>query len=240
MLAHGEVWRAVSEHMPDTTLTAPDLLSHGVSPEWTGAADYHDTNTEALRGLLAEGGLDLVGHSFGATLALRLAIELPERIRSLTLIEPVYFAVLKDHAADVLEAHLAAETAYRDTLASGDYETGVQMFTAAWGAGVPWESMSLAARRYLIDRAHLVPVQYPAIFEDVQKLLSADRLARVRMPTLLVRGDQSPSITAHINDTFAQLLPNARQMTIKGAGHMLPITHPEETAQAVSALLDVA
>lgn len=239
MLAHGEVWRPVAEHLPSVSVTAPDFPSHGMSPDWDGDMDFHDTCLAAVVPFLDDQAIDIVGHSFGGTIALRLAVEHPERVRSLTLIEPVYFAVLKQSAPRILEDHLVAAQPYADAIASGDYETGVQRFTSMWGAGVPWESMTLAARQYLIDRTHLVPAQYPAIFEDRQSVLSQERLARVNMPVLLVRGDQSLDVTAHINSALAEHLPNARQTTIEGAGHMAPITHAAETAAVIADSLDV-
>lgn len=39
--------------------------------------------------------VDVIGHSFGATVALRLALERPELVRSLVLVEPVLFAAAK-------------------------------------------------------------------------------------------------------------------------------------------------
>lgn len=241
MLAHGEVWRPVAEYLPGVTLTAPDLLSHGASSDWAGQPDFHDDNTRALADVLSHHeAVDLVGHSFGATLALRLAVQNAERVRSLTLIEPVYFAVLRQHAAAALDAHLLIETQYREAIAAQDYTRGVQLFIDAWGAGLPWESMTPAAQQYLINRAHLVPAQYPAIFDDTQGVLRPERLARVTMPTRLVRGSDSPNITARINEALALSLPNAQQVTIAGAGHMAPVTHPQQTAQAIDDLLQVA
>ena len=56
--------------------------------------------------------IDVIGHSFGATVALRLAVEQPEKVRSLTLIEPVFFAV----AGQDVPASLVAAQPYRDAL----------------------------------------------------------------------------------------------------------------------------
>lgn len=240
MLAHGEVWRPVAEHMPGVTMTAPDLPSHGASANWDGVNDMHDACIAGLLPFLGDERIDLIGHSFGATLALRLAVEQPALIRTLTLIEPVYFAVLKEAAPRVLEEHLVTARPYSDAIAAGDYATGVQRFTEIWGSGVPWESMTAAAREYLVDRTYLVPAQYPAIFEDRQAILMPERLAGVTVPTLLVRGDQSLALTGYINDALAERLPNSRQATIMGAGHMAPITHAEKTADLVAGLLEVA
>ena len=50
------------------------------------------TGTEIGKALMGGEPMDVVGHSFGGSIALRLALEMPELVKSLTLIEPVCFA----------------------------------------------------------------------------------------------------------------------------------------------------
>ena len=92
-LAHSGAWEGVVRALgPGLRVTAPDILGHGKAPDIDPGRDLHDQCYEAVLPHLPEGRFDAVGHSFGATLALRLAEELPERVRSLTLIDPVLFA----------------------------------------------------------------------------------------------------------------------------------------------------
>jgi pimeloyl-ACP methyl ester carboxylesterase len=65
------------------------MLSHGKSPDWDGSGDFQDVSVAAALPFLDDAPMDLIGHSFGATLALRLAVAHPDRVRSLTMIEPV-------------------------------------------------------------------------------------------------------------------------------------------------------
>jgi lipase len=77
----------------------PDRAGHGGARGGTRRATgprFPRPGTEHALGLLPEGPVHLIGHSFGATVALRLAIEAPERVASLTLIEPVLFAAAPD------------------------------------------------------------------------------------------------------------------------------------------------
>ena len=50
------------------TALAYDLPSHGRSGDWDGTGDLHDVATDMGRALLTE-PMDLIGHSFGATVA---------------------------------------------------------------------------------------------------------------------------------------------------------------------------
>ena len=86
------------------TATLYDLPSHGRSSDWDGTGDLHDVATDMGRALLTE-PMDLIGHSFGATVAMRLAMEHPEMVRSVTMIEPVYFApAIADHPDEMFAA----------------------------------------------------------------------------------------------------------------------------------------
>ena len=77
------------------TLHAFDLPNHGKSGDWDGTGDMHDTASAMARTVLDDVGdapIDVIGHSFGATVALRLAVEMPARLRRAALFEPVFFA----------------------------------------------------------------------------------------------------------------------------------------------------
>ncbi len=80
-------------------LVVPDRRGFGASP----AAEICDFEVDVVdvEPLLGDGA-HLVGHSFGGLVALLLAARSPERVRSLTLIEPAGHALAPD-APDVLE-----------------------------------------------------------------------------------------------------------------------------------------
>ena len=87
-IGHSGAWRPLSACLPDCVFTAPDMLSHGKSPDWDRQGDFQDRMTEAVLPYLTE-RMDVIGHSFGGTVALRLAVEHPDLVRSLTVVEPV-------------------------------------------------------------------------------------------------------------------------------------------------------
>jgi pimeloyl-ACP methyl ester carboxylesterase len=55
---------------------------------------------------------------------------------------------------------------------------------------------------------------------------------------LIVRGDRSPAIIEGIAEAIAVRLPDVGVATVPGAGHMVPITHPAETAGLIGVNLD--
>ena len=196
-LAHSGAWDGVVRALgPSLHCTAPDILGHGRAPDVDPALDLHDQCYEALLSDLPEGRFDVVGHSFGGTLALRLAEEMPDRVRSLTLIEPVLFAAAKGSGA--FSAHQRLMQDYAAAEGDGDRLAETRAFLDVWGNGTAFDDLPEAQRRYSMDRIHLIKLSDPALFEDSAGLVP--RLSEVTAPTLLVEGGDSPKVIAAILD----------------------------------------
>jgi pimeloyl-ACP methyl ester carboxylesterase len=219
------------------SITAYDLPSHGGSSDWDGSGDLHDVATDMGRALLKE-PMDLIGHSFGATVALRLAIENPELVRSLTMIEPVYFAAALEDHPEQLEDVMVLNQEFEEAWASEDRYAAARMFNRAWGDGTPWAEFSERARSYMAERIHFVPASGPFLHHDSAGLLKDNRFSQAAMPSLLIKGSASPKVAGVINAAIARRLPDATCVDIEGAGHMAPITHPADVAVPIRALLD--
>ncbi|QBF30894.1 alpha/beta fold hydrolase [Thalassococcus sp. S3] len=237
-LAHSGAWGRLAEHTEDALrFTAIDMPSHGRSADWDGRGDFQDVVVNAAEPFLQE-PMDLIGHSFGATVALRLALKHPRKVRSLTLIEPVFFAVALADRPDTVRDHDALAGDFNAAIEAGDMELAARLFNRMWGDGPKWPDMPKALRAAMTRAIHVVPSCKPAIYDDVHGLLAPGILSRADMPVLLIRGSTSLPIMAAVNDGLAKRLPDARNEVIEGAGHMAPITHPAETARLLKAFLD--
>jgi len=111
-------------------LLAFDMPGHGRSGPWDEARDYMDQTVAAALGLIADAPVDLLGHSFGAVAALRIASERPDLVRSLVLYEPVFFAAAEARGTDTR----APNAGFAAALAAGDREEAARCFTEVWGA----------------------------------------------------------------------------------------------------------
>ena len=224
-LAHSGAWSGVAGHLGCLLdMTAMDLPGHGRSPPWDRARDFHEQATAMARAALPEApeGVHLIGHSFGATVALRLALE-GAPARSLTLIEPVLFAAAREAGDPAHDAHARGFAPIEEAFRAGDHERAARLFSRIWGDGRSWDALAPAQRRYLTERIHLIFAGTPALEDDAAGLLAPGRLEGLRVPALLVEGGRSPAVAGATQAALAARLPRAWCAVIEGAGHMAPI-----------------
>jgi len=226
-LARHESLLGLAGLLPDARVTLFDLPGHGRSAAWDGLRDYQQVCV-AVAADVVQPGSHVIGHSFGATVALRLAVERPDLVARLTLIEPVFFAAAAgtpEHAAHARDFAL-----FVAALQAGDRDTAARVFHGLWGAG-DWDALKPRSRDEAVARIDLVVAGAAAIEQDAAGILP--RLAGVQMPVTLVRGAMSPPVIGAVQAALAGAMPQARQVVIAGAGHMVPVTHAVELAAVI-------
>lgn len=219
-------------HLGDRlSMTAFDLPGHGRTADWDGRGDMLGV-TARIAESFCDRPVDLIGHSFGGAAALCLAVERPDLLRSLTLIEPVFFAAARAVDPVIFDAYLAAMAPYAAARAGGDRAAAAQAFTAIWGDGAG-DRLPEAQRAYAAERIHLIDESVPGLIEDSQGLLAPGRLEAVDVPVTLIQGETSAPIIGVVLNALETRLPEVRRVVIEGAGHMAPITHAREVAAAI-------
>lgn len=237
-LGQGGMWRDVARDLNDLcVLRAPDLPGHGKSPPFPEDRDVHDAACAVLRPHV-EPGIHLAGHSFGATLALRLALEAPERVASLTLIEPVFFAAAPDSA--LKRDHKAAEAVLYAECDRGDLLNAARLFNRLWGGGVSWDSFPERVQAAMAWQMPFVLATEPALWQDRAGMLAPGGLERLPMPITLIRGSDSVPIIAEVHRGLMDRLPQAREKVVQGAGHMVLLSNPWVVGGVISGMLDAA
>ncbi|HEY0136449.1 MAG TPA: alpha/beta fold hydrolase [Nannocystis sp.] len=223
----GAQWTGYARALgPDVRTLAPDLHGHGETPlpadiTVTGAID------RMVDDLLEVPGADrfhLVGHSFGGLLALALALRMPARVRSLTVVEPACFDALRVGGPRALHEESSHEVEHLTALITrGDHEQAMQLVVARWGMG-RWELFTPQQRAQFVALAPaLLGIGLVAAWRWRCEPAELARLAGI--PTVLVHGEHSPAVAFHVSENLCGLIPGARRECIAGAGHMLPLTH---------------
>lgn len=218
---------------------APDLLGYGRSEPWPVNARLHpwsDLSVLAALSNLAGEPVHVVGHSYGGTVALEAGRVLGARVKSLTLFEPIAFHLLRltgrirewEEITNVGRKVTAGLRLRRDRTAAGVY-------VKYWVGRLRWLSMSRKARREVVQTVGKVGAEFEAI-SHLSRSIGDYR--SINAPTRLIAGERTPKPARAIVDELLHILPAAELRLLARAGHMGPLTNPDETAALVAEHID--
>jgi poly(3-hydroxyoctanoate) depolymerase len=231
--AHLDMWAPFARHAGDRELVAFDPPGAGLSqrprlPLRMGAL------AEVVRALLDALRLDRVdvlGYSFGGALAQEVARRAPERVRRLVLCatgpglggtppRPVAGLMLATPARyyhprllELTLPHVAGGRTQR--------EPGVLAAHAGERLQRPPDPLGYAFQLYAVSGWSSLPW-----------------LGRLRQPTLVIGGDDDPSVPLRNSRMLAARIPDARLHVVKGGGHLFLLDEPESVAGTIRAFLD--
>lgn len=237
MLGRAATWRPFLNALPASiSPLVIELPGHGLADDHDESRDFSDQAIELALDEMPSDPVPLIGHSYGAALALRIAVERPYRVKSLVLVEPIFFAAVKGRwAFDKIMRDLAP---FADKVGAGSTATAVREFHKIWGDGA-WEDLSPEDRAYRMERIGLVPRGNSLVLEDRPKVLRPGGLEDLDMPVTFVDGGDSHPVMAEIISTIGDRIRDAEWVTVPHARHMLPVTHPEMLVEAVDGRLFV-
>lgn len=238
----GAQWRSLAAKLGSRfRALAPDLIGYGAAAPWRGSGEFSlAQEAAALAGTLHRLGepAHLVGHSYGGALALHLARTRPGLFRSLTLIEPSAFHLLRggdaiDRAA-LDEISAVAAQAGAD-LARGAYLEGFGRFLDYWSGSGAWAGMAAEKRAGFSTQLAKVVLDFQALLNEPARL---EDLHGLSVPTLLVQGGGTQLPSRCVCKRLRDARPGWRFDVVQGAGHMLPLTHREAVNQLVAEHLE--
>lgn len=223
-------WRSVASALSaEHRVICVDLRNHGRSP-WIGSMTYSEMAAD-VRALIRSEGLDrpaVLGHSMGGKTAMTLALESPESVGQLIVVDiaPVSYA---DRLTPYVEAMLSLEP----RAAADRADVARQMLGKIPDAAVvSFLMQNLTARDDHFDwRLNL-----PAIGAAIPELCTFPPQLVARQfngPTTLITGSLSDYVSAADRAAFAEQFPEAQTVEIDGAGHWV---HADQPAAFLAAL----
>ncbi len=244
LLLHGRnfpssYWAPVIRTLSDAgyRVVVPDQIGFGKSSKPAGELHF-DTlarNTIALMDHLQVATFEVVGHSLGGMLAVRLARAHPERIGHLLLAAPIG---LEDYRQYVPPTPTEAIIAAEDKLTAEGYRRQLE---ANYALKLPPEQVTpFIAARFNIKGAADYPRWLRAFVNSAQMIYRepvVHEIALIALPTLFVMGADDHNApgkanapealratmgrNAELAKAFAAQMPNARSEILPDAGHLV-------------------
>lgn len=233
-------WRGLIELLaPRHHVLAPDCYGSGKSPEWPSDRSITLADEVALIEpllLAAEAPVVLVGHSYGAAIALTAALAHPARVRALALYEPTLFALVDAESPppnDTVGIRTAVDQAGA-ALDRGDADAAAQAFIDYWMGPGAWANTPAARKAPIAASVRNVRRWAHALLHEPTPAAAFGRLG---MPVLYMVGGRS-TVSAHaVARVLLGVLPRATRLHFEQLGHMGPITHPEVVNAAIDQFL---
>jgi pimeloyl-ACP methyl ester carboxylesterase len=233
-------WRPLAERLRGRyRVLAPDLHAYAAGR----ASGAHqplslDAETALIEPLLDAfpGPVYLVGHDYGAAVALKLAHRRRERIAGLVLYEPTPFGLL---LGDPESRYVALDIAVlRRVLGhyveAGDWFRAALRYVDHRSGPDAWQGLSTRERAAIAWRMPELCAQLDAQVADRTPLAG---FARIDVPVRLLTGDRTRVATERIAQLLAGTLPRAEWRRIDGPDWMGPDSRPEAVDRQIEGFL---
>lgn len=231
-------------------VVAVDLRGYGDSAKPEGEAGYDKgTMADDIAALIDHLGLErplLVGHDRGGRVARRYALDRPDALRGLALLDilPVEYVYDRLSAAEVSERywhwvfHLVAELP--EELIAGNEEAYLARFfsrTPGLLETMRADGAWLEYRRCWLQPGAVVAAlnDYRATFRHDVPRYRAERKSgrKLTVPTLILWGNRGNLSNQPVVDIWREVATDVRGQVIPGCGHYLPEEQPDVVSAAL-------
>jgi pimeloyl-ACP methyl ester carboxylesterase len=235
----GQWRRLMSDASANYETVAVNLFGYGATPPYNAPPDQSLADQAALMDDLVGSATDpvrVVGHSFGGSVAMKLAARHPTRIARLVLIEPNPFYLLAQNGR---AAAYAEAVALRDCIklngAAAMWEAAAAVFADYWTGPGSWDAMPPDRRSKFAMALQPNFHEWDAVMNETTALHEwGDLLPKAT--TLICSRDTVRSIR-EIVDLFRDACPDWRFEDLPEGGHMAALSRPDLVNPRVLAAL---
>ncbi len=175
----------------------------------------------------------LVGFSWGGATALRVAAVAPELVSSLSVIEPEAYALLRTQDPHAYAEICGLRDRWRAHVRMGRWYEAFEEFIDYYNGPGAFAGWPLERREAFLAVQQARGDLWDVLLDD--SLLTPEALTWVTAPVHVVEGLRTSGVDHAICDVVRRHVPNVQHTLIEGAGHMMPLTHPEPLAYALLA-----
>ena len=236
-------WRALMDRLAlKFHVLAADSYGSGRSPAWPMDRPLSlSDEARLLEPVFARAGdrFPLVGHSYGAAVALVAAIAQPHLVRALALYEPTLFALIDaqsppPNAADGIRRAVADAAAALD---ANDPAEAAKHFIDFWMDTGTWDQMPDPRKGSIAASIINIGNWKNALFNEPTPL---QKFSELSIPVLYMIGEKSPESSLCVARLLTRVLPQVEVSNFEDLGHMGPITHPDIVNENISRFLERA
>jgi len=225
---------------PTFHVLAPDSYGAGKSPEWPSDQSIRLLDEVALiEPVLARAGspVTLVGHSYGAAIALIAALADPGRVHSLVLYEPVLFALLDKEMPPPNEADGIRDAVATAGLAleAGNPYGAAECFIDYWMGRGAWKRTPEQRKAPIAASVVNVRRWGHALFTEPTPL---EAFRSLDVPVLYLVGKCSTPSARGVARLLTAALPQVELVELDDVGHMGPVTHPDLVNDVIARYLE--
>lgn len=228
-----------SDRMPDTSTSNPFAALFGKRGDAYTAEDMTD-DAIAVMDRLGWESAHVFGHSLGGTIAQRIALRHPERVRSVVSSAAVPSDVSGLGVMRYLRFGLLAKLARAKFPEGrqGDIEANMAVAKGVASRTYPFDEA--AARAWIEQQVDSGPRDTKAQSRQIGAQWHGPKLSQIAAPTLVLAGDEDPIVKVSAGRRTAESIPDARLFVLRGAGHDIPAPLWETVAGQVRANADRA
>ena len=240
--SHSGQWKPLANAISDRyRVLAPDFLGYGLSdPLPRDDKPYFVHDTAIVSALLdaVDAPAHVVGHSLGGTIAARVALDRPDDVASLTLIEPVLFNLLEESRDPHRIEHLEVANAMTVLIRFGEREHAARLFLDFWIGPDALDAMDRETREYTIRTIDRVVDDWHGISSYAPGALTLSDFRRLSSRTLLLCGGKTRRSAHRISNMLNEVIPDTIYRELEQAAHMAPITHAEDVNEVIVEFID--
>lgn len=205
----------------------PDLIGYGKSGSHLDAhgKPIHCSDADVVAALLES--LDepahLIAHSYGGVACIEAALQVPSRVRSLFLIEPVLFRLLRAPGFEAEWRRISSLARQAmDADAKGDAHRCAALYMSYWLGRIRWWLAPARYKESVVRTVSKVAYEFGLIFHGEA---DAAQYTALTCPVTLVAGGRSTREAHAVVRILDSVLPDSQVVTITDAKHMMPFTH---------------
>ena len=225
---------------PKFHVLAPDSYGSGKSPEWPSDRVIRLRDEVALiEPVLAKAGspVALVGHSYGAAVALIAALANPARVRAMALYEPTLFALLDAERPAPNEAEGIRSVIADASIAldAGNRDDAAERFIDYWMGAGAWKQIPEQRKPPIAASVTNMRRWAHALFTEPTPL---NAFRSLDVPVLYMVGKRSRPSALGVARLLMAALPRVELVEFENLGHMGPVTHPDAIYEAIGDFLE--